>query len=135
MFNECHIHLCDCTCLNVFSHAQSWLIKHKKIFECFSCFWKVFGFFVFFFWVQKCQNFQKKQCCPVLVTQSQVDPVACPSCKPTQKFDSFCKKNGIKKEFLAPRTPQQNGVVEKKNRVIQEMARLLNKKIPQKQDR
>ena len=82
-------------------------------------------------------KFSKKQCCPVLVTQSQVDPVACPSCKPTQKFDSFCKKNGIKKEFLAPRTPQQNGAVEKKNWVIQEMARvmLLNKKIPQKQDR
>ena len=50
------------------------------------------------------------------------------------RFDSFCKKNGIKNEFLAPKTPQQNGVVERKNRVIQEMARvmLLNKKIPQK---
>ena len=29
MFNECHIHLCDCTLLNVFSHAQFLLIKHK----------------------------------------------------------------------------------------------------------
>ena len=38
MFNECHIHSCDCTCLNVFSHAQSLLINHKKIFECFSFF-------------------------------------------------------------------------------------------------
>ena len=44
IFNKCHIHLCDCTWLNVFSHAQSLLIKHKKIFECFSCFWKVFWF-------------------------------------------------------------------------------------------
>ena len=44
MFNECHIHLCDCTWLNMFPHAQSLLIKHKKIFECFSCFWKVFCF-------------------------------------------------------------------------------------------
>ena len=44
MFNKYHIHLCDCTWLNVFSHAQSLLIKHKKIFECFSCFWKVFCF-------------------------------------------------------------------------------------------
>ena len=34
------------------------------------------------------------------------------------RFDSFCKKNGIKKEFSAPKTPQQNGVVERKNRVI-----------------
>ena len=49
------------------------------------------------------------------------------------RFESFCEKNGIKKEFSAPKTPQQNGVVERKNRVIQEMARvvLLNKQIPQ----
>ena len=45
MFNECHIHLCDCTWLNVFSHAQYLLIKHEKIFECFSCFWKVSCFY------------------------------------------------------------------------------------------
>ena len=44
MFNDCHIHLCDCTWLNVFSQAQSLLIKHKKIFECFSFFWKVLCF-------------------------------------------------------------------------------------------
>ena len=50
------------------------------------------------------------------------------------RFESFCEKNGIKKEFLASKTPQQNGVVERKNQVIQEMARvmLLNKQIPQK---
>ena len=50
------------------------------------------------------------------------------------RFDSFCDKNGIKEEFSTPKTPQQNGVVKRKNRVIQEMARvmLLNKKIPQK---
>ena len=48
------------------------------------------------------------------------------------RFESFCEKNGIKKEFSAPKTLQQNGVVERKNWVIQEMARvmLLNKKIP-----
>ena len=50
------------------------------------------------------------------------------------RFESFYAKNGIKREFLAPKTPQQNGVAERKNRVIQEMARvmLLNKQIPQK---
>ena len=50
------------------------------------------------------------------------------------RFDSFCEKNGIKKEFSAPKTPQQNWVVERKNWVIQEMAKvmLINKKIPQK---
>ena len=49
------------------------------------------------------------------------------------RFESFCAKNGIKREFSTPKTPQQNGVVERKNRVIQEMTRvmLLNKQIPQ----
>ena len=35
------------------------------------------------------------------------------------RFESFCEENGIKKEFSAPKTPQQNEVVERKNRVIQ----------------
>ena len=50
------------------------------------------------------------------------------------KFELFCNEHGIKKEFLAAKTPQQSGVVERKNQVIQEMARvmLLNKNIPQK---
>ena len=50
------------------------------------------------------------------------------------RFESFCKKKRIKKEFLAPKTSQQNGVVKRKNRVIQEMVRvmLLNKQIPKK---
>ena len=34
------------------------------------------------------------------------------------QFDSFCEKNGIKKEFSAPKTPQQIGMVDRKNRVI-----------------
>ena len=43
--------------------------KHKKIFECFSCFWKVFCSL-------KNWKFQR-QCCPVLATQSRVIQVAC----------------------------------------------------------
>ena len=38
-------------------------------------------------------------------------------------MESFCTRSGISQEFSAPITPQQNGVVERKNRVIQEMAR------------
>ena len=34
------------------------------------------------------------------------------------RFEWFCEKNGIKKEFSSPKTPQQNGVVERKNWVI-----------------
>ena len=50
------------------------------------------------------------------------------------RFELFCIKNGIKREFSAPKTPQQNGMIERKNRVIQEMARvmLLNKQIRKK---
>ena len=50
------------------------------------------------------------------------------------KFEPFCNEHGIRKEFSTPKTSQQNGVVERKNRIIQEMARvkLLNKDIPQK---
>ena len=44
-------------------------------------------------------------------------------------FESYCKENGIDQNFSAPRTPQQNGVVERKNRVLTEMARtMLNEK-------
>ena len=50
------------------------------------------------------------------------------------KFEAFYNEHGIKKEFSDPKTTQQNGVVERKNRVIQEMARVMlrNKDIPQK---
>ena len=40
-------------------------------------------------------------------------------------MESFCTRSGIFQEFSAPITPQQNGVVERKNRVIQEMARAM----------
>lgn len=34
---------------------------------------------------------------------------------------SFCELYGIRRQVSAPRTPQQNGVVERKNRTVQEM--------------
>ena len=37
----------------------------------------------------------------------------------------FCEEKGIMHEFSAPRTPQQNGVVERKNRTLIEAARTL----------
>ncbi|GKA00867.1 retrovirus-related pol polyprotein from transposon TNT 1-94 [Tanacetum coccineum] len=50
------------------------------------------------------------------------------------QFGAFCDANGITHNFLAPCTPQSNGVVERKNRTLQEMSRtLLNEQsIPQK---
>ena len=40
------------------------------------------------------------------------------------KFETFCNEHGIKKEFLALKTPQQNGVVERKNRVCERLGNL-----------
>lgn len=40
-------------------------------------------------------------------------------------FKTFLEENGVTHNFSCPRTPQQNGVVERKNRTLQEMARTL----------
>ncbi|GAA0184763.1 hypothetical protein LIER_32051 [Lithospermum erythrorhizon] len=42
-----------------------------------------------------------------------------------EEFEEFCGEYGIQHNFLAPRTPQQNGFVERKNRTIQEMSRTM----------
>ena len=45
-------------------------------------------------------------------------------------FENFCNDFGIKYQFSSPRTPQQNEVVERKNKSIQEMARtMLNENV------
>ncbi|GKV40372.1 hypothetical protein SLEP1_g48027 [Rubroshorea leprosula] len=41
------------------------------------------------------------------------------------KMKEFCNSNGIEHNFSSPRTPQQNGVVERKNRTLQEMGRTM----------
>ncbi|GJY12014.1 retrovirus-related pol polyprotein from transposon TNT 1-94 [Tanacetum coccineum] len=40
-------------------------------------------------------------------------------------MNEFCAKKGIKREFSVARTPQQNGVVERKNRTLIEAARTM----------
>src|SRR3954466_13988762 len=40
-------------------------------------------------------------------------------------FEIYFKENGTSHDFSFPRTPQQNGVVERKNRTLQEMARTM----------
>ena len=40
-------------------------------------------------------------------------------------FESFCNENGISHNFSSPRTPQQNGVIERKNKSLQKMARTM----------
>ena len=48
------------------------------------------------------------------------------------QFLQFCTTNGIEHNFSAPRTPQQNGVVERKNRTLEDIARtmLISSKLP-----
>nr|GEY71084.1 retrovirus-related Pol polyprotein from transposon TNT 1-94 [Tanacetum cinerariifolium] len=50
------------------------------------------------------------------------------------KFKEFCNANGITHNFSAPRTPESNGLVKRKNRTLQEMSRtMLNEQsLPQR---
>ncbi|WRX16232.1 Integrase [Theobroma cacao] len=43
----------------------------------------------------------------------------------SDEFEKFCNEKGLNHSFSAPRTPQQNGVVERKNRTFKEMARTM----------
>ena len=48
----------------------------------------------------------------------------------SKEFYLFCETNGIKRQFSTTRTPQQNGIVERKNRIVQGVARtMLNEAI------
>ena len=40
-------------------------------------------------------------------------------------FEEFCNEHGINHIFSASRTLQQNGVVERKNKTLQEMVRTM----------
>ena len=52
----------------------------------------------------------------------------------SSEFKAFCEKEGIHRQLTAPYTPQQNGVCERKNRTVMEMARsmLKDKGLPNK---
>jgi len=43
----------------------------------------------------------------------------------SNEFLDFCEEHGIRREFSIARTPQQNGVVERMNRTVQQMARAM----------
>ena len=48
----------------------------------------------------------------------------------SNEFNAFWTKYGIKRQFTIPYTPQQNGVAEKKNKIIMEMARCMLGNLP-----
>ena len=41
------------------------------------------------------------------------------------EFKDFCSKEGIRRELIAPHNPQQNGVAERKNRMVVGVARAM----------
>ena len=43
----------------------------------------------------------------------------------SKEFMDYCSNHGIKRQFSVARTPQQNGVVERKNKIVREMARTM----------
>ena len=43
----------------------------------------------------------------------------------SNEFFDFCEEHGIRREFSTARTPQQNGVVERMNKTVQQMARAM----------
>ena len=43
----------------------------------------------------------------------------------SKEFQHFCEEHGIKRQFSASRTPQQNGDVKRKNRTLEEMVRTM----------
>ena len=43
----------------------------------------------------------------------------------SKEFDIFCETHGIKRQFYASITPQQNGVAKRRNKTIQEAARTM----------
>jgi transposase InsO family protein len=40
----------------------------------------------------------------------------------SKEFMDYCNNHGIKRQFFISRTPQKNGVVERKSMTVQEMA-------------
>jgi hypothetical protein len=47
----------------------------------------------------------------------------------SRDFKEFYDEHGIRREYTIPRTPQENGVVERKNKTLQEMAKsMMNEK-------
>jgi len=42
-----------------------------------------------------------------------------------EKFEHFCEKHGIKHNFPPPKTPQQNRVIKRKNKLVKEHTRTM----------
>lgn len=74
-----------------------------------------------------CQNIQREKDCGIVRISSDHGEEF-----ENSKFEEFCTSKGISHEFSSPITPQHNGMVECKNRTIQECVRIMlhAKKLP-----
>eukprot|EP00253_Pinus_taeda_P027235 PITA_27235 len=72
---------------------------------------------------------EKESSCDIMTLRTDKGGEFCSSV-----FSNFCDTHGIKRQFTTPYTPQQNSVVERRNRTILEMARsmLQHKNVPNK---
>ena len=43
----------------------------------------------------------------------------------SHEFEMFCNDRGIKRQTFAPKTPPQNGIIERRNRSVMDYARTL----------
>ena len=43
----------------------------------------------------------------------------------SREFNTFCEVNGIKRQLSTPRTPEQNGIAERRNKSVTEAARAM----------
>lgn len=83
-----------------------------------------------YFLKEKSEAFEKFKTYKVLVENETDLKIKCPRSDnggefTSKEFIQFCENHGIKREFSAPKTTQQNGVVERKKITVQEAARTM----------
>ena len=83
-----------------------------------------------FFLKEKLEAFNKFKAFKILVENETQAKIKCLRSDnggefTSKEFDLFCETHGIKRQFSAVRTPQQNGIAKRKNRTVQEAARTM----------
>ena len=83
-----------------------------------------------FFLKEKSEAFDKFKALKSLVeneTQAKIKCLIPDNCGEfnSKQFQIFCETHGIKRQFSAASTPQQNGVAERRNRTVQEATRTM----------
>jgi transposase InsO family protein len=84
----------------------------------------------FFFLRNKSKEFEKFKVYTEMVENEKYSKIKCLICDNEGEFNSkefrdFFSKHEIKRKFFVSRTPQHNGVIERKNKIVQEMARTM----------